>query len=337
MDEISINSTSLHHIDLTSDDIQLIEVDEKHEAANNYARKLINDIRNEDVRRNFSLNSLTTEINNTILNLLEGRIFNETAQIIANRLLLKEKESQRKYGHITDIKKGSLIQCYLKLNDSHTYVITKVDHNSIIDIKDLDEKTGPPFDKKVLKAALFQYNQELEVTNIHIYDSNTKISEYWWKDFLELKEINSDELNTRTSFNAVDNYLGRKIKPKSPSDRTFLRNNLISYYRTQSEFDYNIMIDTVVGSYEPRDIELDLDKIKEDLLQLPQKHKFDTKFTIKSKEISARFRTIIELLPHIDLLIKENIPELKNVIQPQLENNIKYIKIRSDTGYDYFK
>jgi len=41
--------------------------------------------------------------------------------------------------------------------------------------------------------------------------SNT-VAKYWWHDFLELNELQSDEINTKRAFKAVESTLSRNLK-----------------------------------------------------------------------------------------------------------------------------
>lgn len=254
--DTTIYFNSLHHIDLNNDSILPTDFQAKANDLNNYIIKLLDIITKVKNNRRFIFSSDTTEVRSALNAILNNKEFTKSPQIIANRLFRVENQAQEKYEKITTIHKGSLIQSYLNYDDSDMYIITKVDHYSFLDEKDLQTHIGLPFEKHVLKVAIIEFTDDKDVLKTYVYDTNIKISEYWWKDFLELEEINTDEQNTQVSFKSIDNFLSKRVKQKSPSDYTFLRNNLVGYFRTHREFSFDDLLENVFGTYQPTDPEL---------------------------------------------------------------------------------
>ena len=205
---------NLHHIDLGNEKLLKITEHKNENDVTNYLELLIKEIYDEKTKRKFNISSKTTEVFVSILNILQKSDFELNTEIIANRLLREEIRIQDKIKHLKDIKKGSILQCYFQMNGNPYIIITKVDHNPFLDENELKKRIGLPYNKKVIKAALFRFNMDNNVEQIYVLDSNAKISEYWWKDFLELVEIYSDEANSENSFNSIDKYLNKKIKKK---------------------------------------------------------------------------------------------------------------------------
>ena len=320
------------------------EFDERHlgcgfPALGDYIKELIKGVNKAKSKREFKFKRDTAEVASAIKEILIRGEFETNTQTIADVLLDEEKKAQEKIESLgKDIKKGSLLQSFLTIDGKDFFIVTKVYHNSFIDQKDQQKKGGLPFKKKVLKSCLVE-SENGEIQNVIVFDTQSPISVYWWRDFLGLEELNSDEKNTKTAFDAVDQVLKRKVKPKHPADHTFLRNALLTYFKTQATFEFNEMIKHVIGVLKSEDSDLNLEKLKSQLEKLPEAKKFDRKFNIKPERITARqMKEIIPLHEHIDLTLKSAIIDLKKIIKPwKGDNNEKYILVRSDRGYDKFK
>ncbi|MGO9018138.1 MAG: hypothetical protein ACLQVJ_07270 [Syntrophobacteraceae bacterium] len=338
MDELSIEFSVLHHIDLTSDLVRTVTGAGDASDVTDYIRTLLGKVTSEKNKRTFEFASETSEVRAVIPKIKDEASFDSGAQAIANRLHRIEKETQDRYDHITTIHKGSLLQVYLNTNGTNTFIVTKVDHNAFLDESDLRRKVGLPFERHVLKAAIIELGEDSEIQRVLVYDSNASISTYWWQHFLELTEINTDEYNTKISFNAIDGVLTKTVKKEHPSDYTFLRNNIISYYRTQPAFSIDGLVEHAIGEYEPEDPTLNMDEVKKKIMELPEKKKFDTKFKIERKVITARFKRHIALHEKIDLYLKEDVENLEEVITAfEDPTGDKFIRIKSETGYNAFR
>lgn len=338
MAELSIEYSVLHHIDLTSDSVKTVIGAGDAGDVTDYIRTLLTEVTSEKNKRIFEFASETSEVRSVIPIINDKASFDNAARTIASRLHRIEKETQKRYEQITEIQKGSLLQVYLSANGTKTFVATKVDHNDFLDEADLKRRVGLPFKKHVLKAAIIELGEESEILKVNVYDSNSTLSTYWWQSFLELAEINTDEYNTKISFNAIDALLTKIVKKESPSDYTFIRNNVIAYYRTQPAFSLDGLVENVIGEYEPENPSLDVNEIKKKIMELPEKKKFDTKFNIEKKIITARFKRHIPLHEKIDLYLKEDIENLEEVITAyQDPAGDKYIRIKSESGYNAFR
>lgn len=338
MDELNLEFKSLHHIDIYSPSINPVDISSNSNDIDEYITELLDKVTKNNNKRIFEFQSETCEIKTALNLLLKEKNFPIISEIIAKRLHRQEIDAQEKYGHLTNIHKGSLLQFLLNGGESYKYIITKVDHNRFIDEGDLLKHFGLPFEKRVLKAAIIELTNDCQVIKIDIYDSNTTISQYWWKNFLELIEVNSDEHNTKMAFNVIDNILKTKLQKKSPADYTYIRNSTVSYFRSQESFLLDNFMDYVFSAYRPINLELDLNDLKEKIRSAPESKNFDSQFIIEKDAITAKFKRTIHLHEKIDLNMKEDIENLEKIIlafkNPAGE---KFVQIKSENGYDYFK
>ncbi|HHW36762.1 MAG TPA: nucleoid-associated protein [Bacillales bacterium] len=337
---------AMYHIDLVNNTIVQKEVGAGD--LDEYIVELLETIVKLPDSRFFGFESENTEVKTLLDKLIEEKNENEEppnclpiSDAIANRLLRKEVEAQEKYSHITKLQKGSLIQSLVEYKDQLYFLISKVEHESFLNTEDLVRQIGLPYEKKALKTCLIKFTAEDDIESIIVSDTNVRISQYWVKDFLELKEKNSDEKNTSSAFNAIDLILTRKIKKQSPSDYSVLRNNLIGYFRTQEEFSFENMVGSVFGEYVPERPEIvDMNKIKDTVNKLPEQVGFDKRFSIISKEISARIRKVVKISDKIELNLKDHINQLKKVIRSETTpDGQKVIVIKTDNSeaYEMFK
>ena len=125
-----------------------------------------------------------------------------------------------------------------------------------------------------------------------------------------------------------------KIKSEFPADHTIIRNSAISYFRTKDEFEINDFLSETFNNYSPIDPNLTnrkIDDFKNNAKELPQRWGFDNRFTIEKKEVKKRVVNTIQLTDSIDLVLKDYIPNLKDSIKSEIDNEgTKWVKIKSD-------
>lgn len=315
---------------------------------NEYISELIAHINSNQYVRSYKTTSNATEVISCILDILNNKessgLFEVKNNIIADRLLRKEKEAQRHVGRMNiNVRKGSLIQALLFDQDSETfqYLIAKVEHSEFVDDSDYSFKTGFSKDKKTIwKSCLIDlFNPAAETFDVKVY-SDTK-AKYWSIDFLELVELISDETNTVSSFKAIDGFLNRNIKRVSKQDYVVIRNAFISYMKSNEHIDYRTMVDTVLENYVPYDLDKErLDEYRNKLYDLPNKKGFDFQFNSIPTAINARIGKIYKVTTGIEVKITDSIPDIKETIKAfQAENGVRYLKIKvtDDDTYDSFK
>lgn len=324
----------LHYINLESNLVEAKPVDQGD--LDNYITELIQKIvNNNSNNRFFATQSNTKEVIAAVLSLAGSeKQFETVTDTIANRLLLKETEAQKKYQAITEIRKGSLIQSLLNYEDGILYLIAKVEHDAYIDTTDLIRHIGLPEENQALKTCLIKLTDDCEIESVIVNDTNSVISNYWWNEFLELRKLKTDEHNTKTAFQSIENVLNRKIK-ETP-DHTILRNSVISYFRNQEQFSYDNMMNNLFIHYTPVSDGLDMDGLNASLAVLPESKGFDRRFTVVKKEITGRIRKTYKIYDKIDLQIKDSIDGIRHIIRSVKDDDgQKYIRIRTDNEAVY--
>ena len=264
--------------------------------------------------------------------------FDNGVEINAERLLRIELEAQEKIKQLpVEIQKGSLLQACIEHDDKTNIILTKADHSEYLDETDFQLHSGLPWKRKIFKAIVIEIKDE-EIDSIFVFDTNTPMSKYWWRDYLELMEVYTDAHNTKTSLEMLDLKILNPIKDKYKADHTILRNSMIGYFRNKEEFDMSCFIESILQNYTPLNENLEIDKIVEKVKALPQKYKFDTKFTIEKGEIKKRrIQYIMKLKESIDLILNDHIENLGDLIQSYSdEEGNKYVRIKSPEGYERF-
>ena len=337
---------SLHKIDRDLQDPIFREVNT--EDAEVYVAQLIQETVGNPNRRGYKFNA-TSPVSSFILDIFNKQddesikdIFNANCTNIAIRLLLAEKRSVQKYPSMNAPRKGSLIITSNKNNECVLITIAKIETADFLEDVNLQLQSGLPIDKKALKTAIIKVTElgtdvEMEIT---VTDSSSGIAKYWTDEFLEVTEITSDEQNTKNAFNHIEKVLSQNLKKQAPSDYTELRNNLVGYFKTQTAFQYDELINQVFGTYTFDNPEVSLDDIKEKVNKLVQKEKFDTHFTLVPSEIKARFKKTYKVSDEIELRTNGHIEGLRHIIKATtntIGEKILEIKVENDTIYKEFE
>lgn len=309
-----------------------------------YVNELITHINGNSAVRDFKTRSSQTEVISCAKQIWRNRadavIVEEKTNTIANRLLTKEVEAQDRVARLnTNVQKGSLIQALLydEANDLFTYLLAKVEHSDFVDDTDFTFKSGFSKDKKTLwKSCLIDLpNPDSEEFYAKIY-SNT-VAKYWSDDFLELDEMITDETNTSKAFKSIEGVLNRNIRAIAPRDHTIIRNSIISYFKNNEHFDYNHMLDSVLGQYQATDLTADrLNGLREKLDELPEKKHFDRQFSPIASVINARIKKVYEVNEGIQIRITDEIPDIKNTISAYRDDNgTKFIRIKTNNDQTF--
>lgn len=157
---------------------------------------------------------------------------------IALKLLKEEASAQEKIAAMDKkIKKGSLLLLLIEEDDIFRFVILKIDFDSFFDEVEARIRRGLPMNKNRLqKSCLITLSSDGGFKSILVSDSGRSIREYWWKGFLSTRELQSSELNTKNSYDAIENVLRRDVKKEYPSDYIYMRNDINAYFRNNESF-----------------------------------------------------------------------------------------------------
>lgn len=330
MKKVKIQQVTLHHIDIGNNTIE--EDDLKKEVATNYINAIIQkSIENKNIRY---FNKVKGGLIDYIVEFAYKKDKGYEQNNIAKALLKAETKAQERIIKMNkEIKKGSLIQAILKSEEEGCifYIISKVEHISILDKDQWKKHTGLPVEQEILKTCIIKISETMEVDEIKMFDTNKQVSEYWSNSFLNTKPVTTDEDNTMKSFKELDKFFVKNIKKKNPSDYIYIFNNMMAYYNQNSDFDYNEFVKVVLLSYKSENI------LEEEIVALAEKmqgmteNKFDRQFSIVNEIIKNKKKRTFDLSSDIELTIKDNIENLSDIIiAEKTEDNNLYIKIKVD-------
>lgn len=342
MPTIKIEFSIFHLIDINRGKSESTSVEAKATiAVDDYINGIIPFIEKRKNNKEFRFASNTTEVSGLIANFVDSKE-KEVANRIAQRLAKIEKETDTRYGHLHETRRsqGGLVQAVFSKGDERFYLAAKVDSQSFLDPTDYQRHDGLPFERYVLKSCLVPLDEKSTVLSaiISVFDTNAVISKYWWQLFLELEEINTDVYNTETAFKQFENMLKVNLTRKYKADYTYLRNRLVSYFRTNDAYVHIDMIQTVFRGYSPVSPDFDLDRIIKLAETLPREKNFDQQFNIQKERIKARMRHKIALGNSMELNLLADVKDMRHVVfSHKDENGQKFISIKSDTGYDFFE
>lgn len=314
-------------------------------------KELLVKVANEKSVRGYCKESDSTEvvtlINHSIMSAEEKKdSFYNSSLDIAKRLLKVEMKVEDRLNHMSHVKKGCLIQALMRFNDEpskYRYLLAKVENKKFVDASDLEFKNGFSIDSdKVWKFCIFEIwvmDDDLMYDNIDAFvDTKAK---YWTEDFLEIKELKSDEKNTKVAFNSVD-YELKKFQKKYPSDGLLIRNTIILNFRNcTKQLNYTDMIEDVLGTYIPISSKSkDIEDLKQKLLELPEKKSFDTQFIPSLSAIKARIRQKYKVNEEVEILAKQGLSNIKDTVYSEetIEGEKRLIiKITDNNTFDIFK
>lgn len=331
----------LYRIDVHSQSLEEIELGDALNDLRNYITQLIEDVSEDGNRREFLFPRDATEVKNLIIKAVQTTEYSDTSLQIAQRLQGKEIDAQsfmksRNLG--IDIPKGMLIFSMIQLTpEVKRYFISKAEYTEFIDDTTFQKRQGPPVKKKIYKAFSVDIHPDLSMQNVAILDTNTTLAKYWWKEFLELEEVRSDDVNTQNAFTAIDTKILTPLKSKHPQDYITLRNSIVRYFRSKEEFQMDDFIENGIGdNYEPFDPSLNIEDLKIKIREAATKFKFDNRFGIVQKHIKAKIIKDIQLTSQIELRLKDSIPNIENAIYRKIINGRHYVLVKADSGYELF-
>jgi len=338
---MEITNLKIFKIDIDQEEVQNIDSSDYGLELENYLRELFQIVISGSSGRQFHFDRETTEVRSQISRIIANENFSDISNIIAKRLLDSEHTAQEGVAKLgITIQKGIVVQALITDNQVKKFIICKADHNEFLNEINYRTTRGLPVKKKAFKAFVCTLNEGNIVDNVLVYDTNPSETKYWWKEFLELTMVFSDEDNTEKAFNAIDKGVFTKMRNDHPLDYTYLRNSTVKYFRSNDTFEIQDFLDSAIGNYIPVDSTLNIDQLKSKIRELPSKSRspFDNQFNIVKEKIKARFQNTVKLTNQIDLRFKEDIPNIDTVVMAeQAADGTKYVKIKSEEGYRYFK
>jgi hypothetical protein len=233
--------------------------------------------------------------------------------------------------------KGILVISLIENGDKKKLVISKADYNEFLDVLDYRKKQGFPIKKKIYKAFLANIDGVI-VEKVAVYDTNPIFTVYWYRDFLELKKIHTDEHNTEEVFKIIEQKVLNPLKKDHKADYFELWNASVRYFRVKEEFILNDYVEDILTKHQAHSKDLDIEVRVTNLRNTIERHNVDARFKIISQILNKKLKNSISLTQEIELKIKDSIPNLEKIIKSvTLDDDSKWVMIRSDEGYEYFK
>ena len=317
---------------------KIVENKITNEEAKDFFNSIIDEVLEKETKKSYKPRTPTTEVISIITKVLKDMDSNEELLVnISKRLLKYEISTQKDIDKLgTKIKKGCLLQAYIKKNEKKYFIITKIEATDGLDMTELRMRAILPFSKKIIKNALFEINEDEEFGDIFLSDTNANMSKYWYDDFLELEEMTTDEMNTQKTYGIVMREIKNKLEKISPSDYTFCRNACITFFKTKGTFDLNDAINDIFLSYNFEDEAIKKEEIIEKIKNKIKKEGLDTQFVLKKDVIKNRLIKMKKRVNEgISIEIDGYIENIKDSIYSIEQNGEKYIMIKSTEEETY--
>ena len=317
---------------------KIVENKITNEEAKDFFNSIIDEVLEKETKKSYKPRTPTTEVISIITKVLKDMDSNEELLVnISKRLLKYEISTQKDIDKLgTKIKKGCLLQAYIKKNEKKYFIITKIEATDGLDMTELRMRAILPFSKKIIKNALFEINEDEEFGDIFLSDTNANISKYWYDDFLELEEMTTDEMNTQKTYGIVMREIKNKLEKISPSDYTFCRNACITFFKTKGTFDLNDAVNDIFLSYNFEDEAIKKEEIIEKIKNKIKKEGLDTQFVLKKDVIKNRLIKMKKRVNEgISIEIDGYIENIKDSIYSIEQNGEKYIMIKSTEEETY--
>lgn len=263
-----------------------------------------------------------------------AEIFSTNCQTIAEMLL--ESEIRVSKGAIEPIN-GGLVQAIIKKDGGFYYVLIKNEFFSAVNRITMEMIEAFLHDKKKkapLKICIYDLSvtlngsiPNLQINNIYIDDSiQRNHSVYWYDYFLSLDKCNTNEVNTNNAVDKISTFWDKNMD--EPDKALDLRNDTISYFRSNDNFDLDEFIDNIKDRHEFDD-ETIFDKLED--ISNHRRMGFDKRFEISQADIKKRIITkkfyplksktiTVSIIGEVD----------KNVVYVTEENGNHILKIRTD-------
>ncbi|MDY4579059.1 MAG: hypothetical protein SO471_14160 [Anaerobutyricum hallii] len=266
------------------------------------------------------------------------------ARGIADKLLAEEQNVQQDIEHLrSQIKKGNLLMVVDKNeDDEYLFLIAKVDNSIWYDSDSLTKNYGFSGEKKnIWKSAAFSLivnHGEVSFDAVKVYvDTDAK---YWATRFLELTEQRNDHTNTHAAVNYMDISLKRTVKKISEKDYYLLRNSMIQRFKVPHLVNYAELVSELLDGYVPEEPALNIDKVRNSLLELPEKKKFDTQFYADPTAVSNRSYTKFTVNEGIELRVSDELTNIDQYICSKDDGNGRRfleIECQDDKTFKFFK
>lgn len=335
--DIELLKLSLHFLDVSKNYIETVEINAKKKNIIEYIDGLIDEIIDNPNKRLYRFKSGKTQVKSSIDDMVkENPQIDEILLANAERLLEKEVSAETRVKRMgRKVQRGSLLHIHFKQENNHKILICKIDHDEIITEKTFEKSRGLNTRKKIFKSFLLH----IEESSSQIYLNDKNNSKYWWSEFLELEQVNTDDDNTEKSINKITSIIDSFKKKNSEYllDSTILRNYCVGYFRSNENFNFSEFMDSTFYKYQPYNEDFPLNKITDRINKLSQKEVFDNQFKISPEKINKKIISEIRLSPGIFLKINDFVQNLDSKLMPYNDTKGLGMTILSDEAYSFVK
>lgn len=318
-------SIVLHHIDVDGNTCTESTVKANSPDLQTYLEDLLAEIENKPQRREFRLASPKTQFATALTSFFAEQSLDssnevqDNAEELAKRLLSQEIVAEKKYGHLGRggaglLNKGSFLQFLFRNIKGLHYIGVKVEHQLFLDEVDFARHIGIGESNKIYKACVVSYADDGKVDSVLVFDTNYRLSSYWWRDFWELSEKRSDAFNTSTAVSAVVGALS-SLRKYSPADYTILRNATVAAFKQKATMDFTDFVEKTFDGYQIDDAEVSkrYQEVVKKIKLLPAVKGFDTQFDLHPKSVPFK-RINLPLTDEVTVSYNEDIANLSEKI-----------------------
>lgn len=319
---------SLHNLDLSMDDPIRKEIPSDF---NSYIMEYINFATTENkTSRMYSVSEHNTTVMHCVAELTidvvqQGNVVTdetvplELSDSIARKLFVIEQATQARMAHITNVQRGSIVQALILADGEFQFVIAKVEHSEWYDGETLAKNFGfPGENKRVWKSAVV----DLSVEGGNVTHGNVKVfcntgAQYWTKDFLEVKEANSNKVNTEEVLKVVNRELKRSVQGKSLYDYYNLKNSLNHALQSDQMINYHDLVGSLFDAYQPTNPSINKEEVKTRLLSYADSGKFDTQFHADPSVVKKNSKIKYRVNDYVNLMVLEAQPNREDWIKAE--------------------
>lgn len=321
---------SLHNLDLGKDDPVRKEIPSDF---NSYIAEYVNFATTENkTSRMYSVPDHNTTVMHCIAELAAGAgrqgnevtddaASSELSDSIARKLFVVEQATQMRMEHLTNLQHGSIVQAFISDQGEYQYIIAKVEHSEWYDGETLAKNFGfPGENKRVWKSAVIDLSiEDGSVThgNVKVF-SNTG-AQYWTKDFLEVREANSDKVNTEEVLKIMNRELKRFVKGKSLYDYYNLKNSLNHALQSDQMINYSDLVGSLLDTYQPIEPSVNKEEIQKKLLGYVDSGRFDTQFYADPSVVKKNSRIKYRVNEYVNLMVLQAQPDRESLIRAEID------------------
>lgn len=226
-------------------------------------------------------NHLLVRLNTKIFSVDEDKLDNTTIDsellIIANRLLESETtKSSDGTKRSQSIKEGLL---FLHLTNAEVTIV-KLETSELIDVKSFAIQRGFGTSKEYLKTAVFKKDN---FHDIDVMDKSTNIAKYWAEKFLGLQRIRTNQDNTKTVIDKIDDNTIFNPSLTKLDEFPDIKDQVLNFIASKKDFSMDSLFASISNAQE---LNLDMSSVFiED-----NANSYDDSFSLDQKIINNRFK-----------------------------------------------